>query len=125
MKYEISGKIIEIYETQDITASFKKREFVIEHREETGEREFINYIKFQAIQERCQLLDSLNLNDRVKVSFSLKGRKWEKAGQVSYFTNLEAWKIESAAESIPSIPPPDTTINDLPPLPENYNDLPF
>jgi len=34
------------------------------------------------------------VDDMVKVSFNLRGRKWERDGQVSYFTNLEAWRIE-------------------------------
>ena len=128
MNFELTGTLIEKYDTQEVTATFKKREFVLEHKEEASGREFVNFLKFQAVQDRCQLLDNFNLNDSIKVSFSLKGRKWEKAGQVSYFTNLEAWRIESAAaESAPKpqAPAKDISINDLPPLPEDYNDLPF
>ena len=129
MNFELTGTLIEKYDTQEVTSTFKKREFVLEHKEEASGREFINFIKFQAIQDRCQLLDNFNLNDSIKVSFSLKGRKWEKAGQVSYFTNLEAWRIESAAESAPKqqeqAQAKDISVNDLPPLPDDYNDLPF
>lgn len=125
MNFELEGKLIEIYNTQEVTATFKKREFVIEHREESGGREFVNMIKFQIVQDRCQSLDNFKVNDPVKVSFSIKGRKWEKNGQVNYFNNLEAWRIESAAQAAPQAPPPEISVNDLPPLPEDYNDLPF
>ncbi len=96
MSFEISGRIFEIYPTQQVTDKFKKREFILEVKE-TGNNgfEFIEYIKFQAVQDKCSLLDGLNLNDQVKVSFNLRGRKWEKDGQTSYFTNLDAWKIEN------------------------------
>ena len=56
--------------------------------------EFVDFIKFQSTQDKCALLDQVNVDDTVKVSFNLRGRKWEKDGQVSYFTNLEAWRIE-------------------------------
>jgi single-strand DNA-binding protein len=96
MSFEISGRIFEIYPVQQVTDKFKKREFILEVKE-TGNNgfEFIEYIKFQAVQDKCSLLDGLNVNDQVKVSFNLRGRKWEKDGQTSYFTNLDAWKIEN------------------------------
>ncbi len=31
----------------------------------------------------------------IKVSFNIKGNRWEKDGKVNYITNLDAWKIES------------------------------
>ena len=96
MSFEISGRIFEIYPTQQVTDKFKKREFILEVKETSNTGfEFIEYIKFQAVQDRCSLLDGLNVNDQVKVSFNLRGRKWEKDGQTSYFTNLDAWKIEN------------------------------
>ena len=96
MSFEISGRIFEISPVQQVTDKFKKREFILEVKE-TGNNgfEFIEYIKFQAVQDKCSLLDGLNVNDQVKVSFNLRGRKWEKDGQTSYFTNLDAWKIEN------------------------------
>lgn len=100
MSFEISGRITEIFATQQITDTFKKREFILEIKE-TGSNgtDFIEYIKFQTIQDKCALLDALSENDMVKVSFNLKGRKWEKDGKVSYFTNLDAWRIEKSAGS--------------------------
>jgi len=96
MSFEISGRIVEIFQTQQVTDKFKKREFILEVKETSNTGfEFVEYIKFQAVQDKCSLLDGLNLNDHVKVHFNLRGRKWEKDGQTSYFTNLDAWKIES------------------------------
>ena len=40
----------------------------------------------------------------MKVSFNLRGRKWEKDGQVSYFTNLEAWRVENVQAESGGIP---------------------
>nr|NQU92646.1 hypothetical protein [Bacteroidota bacterium] len=49
------------------------------------------------------------------------GRRWEKNGQVSYFNNLEAWKIEKMAVEGHAAPPPE--MDDIPPEPTD--DLPF
>jgi len=123
MSFEISGRITEIYPTQQVTDKFKKREFILEVKETNNTGfEFIEYIKFQAVQDKTGLLDGLNINDQVKVSFNLRGRKWEKDGQTSYFTNLDAWKIENESTSIT----PDTSgmQKSDPQVPDN-NEAPF
>ena len=139
MSFEISGRIFEIYPTQQVTDKFKKREFILEVKETSNSGfEFIEYIKFQAVQDRCSLLDGLNVNDQVKVSFNLRGRKWEKDGQTSYFTNLDAWKIEneqstSINPNTPGAQDQNTvTSNNQAPFPEDppvddsgFDDLPF
>ncbi|MDF1571913.1 MAG: DUF3127 domain-containing protein [Bacteroidales bacterium] len=123
MSFEISGRITEIYPTQQVTDKFKKREFILEVKETNNTGfEFIEYIKFQAVQDKTGLLDGLNINDQAKVSFNLRGRKWEKDGQTSYFTNLDAWKIENESTSIT----PDTSgmQKSDPQVPDN-NEAPF
>ena len=94
MNFEITGTLIEKYDVSEISSKFKKREFVIEKNENSNGFEFTDYIKFQLTQDKCALLDSFKTGEELKVSFNLRGRKWEKDGKVSYFTNLEAWKIE-------------------------------
>ena len=95
MSFEVNGRLAEKYETQKVSDRFQKREFVLEIKSaSTTGYEFVDFIKFQSTQDKCALLDQVNVDDTVKVSFNLRGRKWEKDGQVSYFTNLEAWRIE-------------------------------
>jgi hypothetical protein len=91
---EVTGKLIFKSETIQRTEKFKVREFVIEQTEEANDKTFTNYVKLQATQDKAALLDKVNFGDEVKVSFNLRGNKWEKDGKVSYFTNLDAWKIE-------------------------------
>ncbi len=95
MSFETTGKLIEISATTAINDKFKKREFVIELSETKNGFDFKDFVKFQVTQDKCSLPDSYKVGDTVKVSFNLRGRKWEKDGVVSYFTNLEAWKMES------------------------------
>jgi len=93
--YELTGRLVEKYNEQKVTDSFRKREFVVETRETRNDRDFIESIKFQLIQDKCALLDSVNLNEDVKITFNIRGRRYDKDGKVSYFTNLEAWRVES------------------------------
>ncbi|MCB2196662.1 MAG: DUF3127 domain-containing protein [Bacteroidetes bacterium] len=126
MSFEISGKIIEKYNTVQVNDRFKKREFVIEKTESNGGMEFTDHIKFQLTQDRCNLIDSVEINDEVKVNFNIRGNKWERDGKVNYFTNLDAWRIEKVQadqEGFAGTPPP--SIDDLPPEPDEPDDLPF
>lgn len=120
MSFELEGKLIEKFDVQQVSDSFKKREFVVETTEEGGGRVFTEQIKFQLIQDKTSLIDSMPINSDVKVSFNLKGRRWEKDGRVNYFTNLDAWRVEAksatdspsqASVSPPSQEPAPTSFN--------------
>lgn len=94
MSFEVSGKLIAIYETIQRSQTFKTREFVIEKTDLIGDRTISNYIKFQAVQDRTAIVDKVKVGDDVKVSFNIKGSKWQKDGKDNYITNLDAWRIE-------------------------------
>ncbi len=139
MSFEINGRLAEKFETQKVSDRFQKREFVLEIKSNSATGyEFVDFIKFQATQDKCALLDQVNTDDTVKVSFNLRGRKWEKDGQVSYFTNLEAWRIEKlsndSGESAGETPVTNSDASDASdaPFPANppendsgFDDLPF
>ncbi len=95
MSYIIEGKLLVKYDTQAVSDRFRKREFVISKEERNGDQVFEQTPKFQLTQDRCDLLDNFNQGDDIKINFNVKGNKWEKEGTTSYFTNLEAWKIEA------------------------------
>ena len=101
MNYEIVGKLIFKEETQHISDRFQKREFVIEVENEKNSQ-WNDFVKVQLIQDRCDLLENIDLNENIKVYFNIRGRKWENKGQVSYFTNLEGWRIEKVAPQNPA-----------------------
>jgi hypothetical protein len=135
MNFEINGRLADKFETQVISDRFQKREFVLEIKS-TGANgfEFVDFVKFQTTQDKCSLLDQFSIDDMVKVSFNLRGRKWEKEGQISYFTNLEAWRIEkmesessgSSDDSLSSTPDQDAPFpNEPPEVDPGIDDLPF
>jgi hypothetical protein len=94
MSFEIIGKLIAKYDTLNRTESFRTREFVVEKSEEINNRTIVNYVKFQCVQDKTSMVDTVNIGDNVKVLFNIKGSKWEKDGKTNYITNLDAWKIE-------------------------------
>lgn len=96
MNFEITGRLVEKYDTQVISDKFKKREFVIEISEQVNGSTYTNFAKIQLVQNKCDLLDRFNPGDVVKVNFSIRGNVWEKEGKKNYITNLDAWRIESA-----------------------------
>jgi len=127
MAFEISGKVIDISPVNQVSDKFKKREFVIEKKEAGGSAVFIDYVKFQLIQDKCDLINESFLNEEVKIWFNLKGNKWERDGKISYFTNLDAWKIEKTSSGSPRDQNMSThvTLEDIPPENDELSDLPF
>jgi len=126
MAFEITGKVIDVMPVNQVSDKFRKREFVIEKKDTGGSSVFIDYIKFQLVQDKCDLINESFLNEEVRIWFNVKGNRWEKDGRVSYFTNLDAWKIEKAAvegrsQNIVEQNPPD----DLPSELDEMSDLPF
>ena len=96
MSLEVTGKLYVKYDTQQVSEKFKKREFVLELAEEINGNIYTNYAKMQLVQNKTDILDRFKEGDLVKVSFNIKGNKWERDGKVNYITNLDAWRIESA-----------------------------
>lgn len=94
MSYELTGKLLIKFDTTQRTESFKTREFVVEKSEDINGKLITNYIKFQCVQDRTNIIDRVKEGDEIKVHFNIRGSKWEKDGRVSYFNNLDAWRIE-------------------------------
>ncbi|MCB0522095.1 MAG: DUF3127 domain-containing protein [Saprospiraceae bacterium] len=120
--FEIEGKLLRKYDTENKSASFQAREFVIEIQDGN----YPQFIKFQLTQDRCPLLDTYAEGEPIKVHFDLRGREW----QGKYFTNLNAWRLEKpAAQAAPAAAPVQAGEYDFPTAsdePAHVNeDLPF
>ncbi|HQG36588.1 MAG TPA: DUF3127 domain-containing protein [Bacteroidales bacterium] len=125
MAFELTGKVVNVFPVVKLSDKFRKREFVIEKKETGGDNVYIDYVKFQLVQEKCELIDDSFLNEDVRVWFSIKGNRWEKDGKVNYFTNLDAWKIEKITGTKEINKNEELPPENLPQEPEEYNDLPF
>lgn len=104
---EIKGKVHEIGETQQVTDTFKKRDIIIQYAENP---QFVEYIRFEASQDRTTLFDNLNVGDEVEVSFNLRGRPWtNKDGITSYFNSLVVWRVSKIGSSGQQPPAPQAS----------------
>lgn len=124
MSYEITGKLVVRFDTVQRSENFKTREFVIEKTEDANGRSFTNYVKFQCVQDRTNMLDRFNIGDEVKVQFNIKGTKWERDGRTNYITNLDAWRMESVKLGQNTHYNNSSNYNDLPSS-DTVDDLPF
>jgi len=125
MAFELTGRVIDVFDAVQVSDSFRKREFVVEKKENSSGTEFTDYVKFQLTQDRCNLADQIRVNDEVRISFNIRGNRWEKDGRVSYFTNLDVWKIEKLADQEMGTFSPPPSMEDIPPPTEEFDDLPF
>jgi hypothetical protein len=119
---EIKGKVHEVAPTVQVTDSLKKRELIVEYIENP---QYPEYLKFEAIQDRCNLLDSVKVGDDVEVFFNLRGRPWtDKAGKKSYFNSMQLWKINVLAGASSASAPEYAAPADISSTTED-DDLPF
>ena len=117
MAFEVDGKLHKIFDTEQKTDNFRAREFVLE----VVDGQYPQMVKFQLTQDKCDLLDTHSEGDELKVHFDLRGREWNG----KYFTNLQAWRIDSGSEARPA---PDTGTPDNNPPPgddSDYGNIPF
>ncbi len=105
MNFEAVGKLYKKFDAVQVSERFQKRELVLEIQDGA----YPQFVKFQMTQDRCSALDPFNVGDMIKVSFNLKGREYtNQKGEIIYFTNLDAWRVESnattQANTVPSQP---------------------
>ena len=123
---DISGKLKLINETKEYgNNGFRKREVVI-----TTEEQYPQDLMIEFIQDKCNLLNSFQVGQSVKVAINLRGREWESPqGEIKYFNSIQGWRIEKLFNeensSIPPVPPaeafqPADEINQ-----DEPDDLPF
>ncbi len=120
--YTLKGELKVISPTQQVSDSFKKREFVVVD----ASGQYAQTIQFQAVQDRCELLDKYQVGQSVEVTFFLRGREWTnpKDGKVVVFNTLDAWKVE-AIGSAPTAQSTAARLDAAIPPAEDGLDLPF
>ncbi len=127
MEFQITGKVAEVYPINRVNERFRKREFVIEHKDSGSGQAYVDFIKFQLTQDKCEIIDESWLRQDVTVTFNIKGNKWEKNGMVNYITNLNALAVargidfsENGQQAIRS-----PKLEDAPSASPELDDLPF
>jgi len=123
---EITGKIKKIEETKTFGASgFRKRELVV-----TTDEQYPQMLLVEFVQDKCDLLNSYNVGDDVKVSINLRGREWiNPEGEAKYFNAIQGWRIEKQDTGASNEMPPIEAVDAFEPADkisdEEPDDLPF
>lgn len=87
---ELTGKVKVVNAEKQVNATFKNRELVI-----TTEEQYPQDILIEFSQEKCDLLNSLQIGQQVKVSINIRGRAWvNPQGETKYFNSIQGWKID-------------------------------
>lgn len=106
---------------QKVSDRFRKREFVLTDNSPV----YPQTILFQLTQDRCSLLDNVNIGDEITVHFQLRGREWRSPqGEVKWFNSLDVFKVESQkTQSSSEVDEQDVNNQTL--IPTQDDDLPF
>lgn len=87
--------------------SFSKRELTLNcttYNSQTGEP-MENFVKIEFSNDKASLLDSVQPGQRIVVSFTLNGRKYQKRdGTIDYFTSIRGYKIEQPQTRVTTQP---------------------
>lgn len=86
----LTGKVIRVGETVNVSDKFKKRELVIE----TDEK-YPQSVPLEFVQDKIELLDGINEGDAVTVSYNLRGREWNG----KYYVNVQGWRLEKTGSA--------------------------
>ena len=127
--FKLSGIVKVVNATVQVSEKFAKREFVVTDASSMYPQD----IMFQSTQDKCSLLDTVQVNDQVEVSFNLRGREWTSpTGEVKYFNTLEAWRIDKVGTNGGGMPQGGPAAMSLDPIASTQaitesadDDLPF
>lgn len=107
------GTVVNVTTLQIISDKFRKQDFTIK----TFDEKYPQFLTFQVVNDKCELVANLNVKDVVEVSYNLRGREWTSPeGVTKYFNTVEAWSINLSSQPVQTTP---ETTN------EDDDDLPF
>lgn len=93
---ELIGKLEEVRQAVQRTATFTVREFVLEVENQRN-AQWNDHILFQVSNNNVGLLDTFSVGQMIKVTFDIQGRRWRgNDGTERVFNTLSAWRIEAA-----------------------------
>ena len=89
---QVIGKLEEVHDLVQRTASFSVREFVLEIG--NPQSQYTEHVLFQLTNQRTTLVDQFQVGQEIVVDFDLQGRKWTNPeGRIVFFNRLNAWRI--------------------------------
>jgi hypothetical protein len=94
---KLKGTVFVVTATMQISEKFSKRELVVK-----TDDMYPQSIIFQFANDKCSLLDGIQVGEQIEVSFNLRGREWTSPqGEVKYFNTLEGWRVDRLTSAQP------------------------
>ena len=84
--FQVSGKVLEVGETQTFGSGFQKRSVIVEASRDA--EKFSNPIEVTLKKESCEQGDALHVGDFVEIEGYVEGRRWEGPKGVRHFIDL-------------------------------------
>lgn len=86
---ELTGTIKKLFDTQQVSPTFRKREVVIETDEN-----YPQVILCEFTQDRADIPSRYREGDKVTVSINIRGREWtNRDGETKYFVSIQGWRM--------------------------------
>lgn len=87
---QLNGIIKVIKPIQQVSATFQKREFVIETQEQ-----YPQTISLELHGDRVDIIETFTEGQEVECHINLRGREWvNPQGETKYFNTIVCWKIQ-------------------------------
>jgi len=128
---EVTGTVKRLLPVQNVSATFRKRELVV-----NTDEQYPQTVAIEFTQDKVDLLDRVREGESVTVSINIRGREWTSPqGEVRYFVTLQGWRVQAgqagaaapsaaaAASSMAAAPVPPAPAAGFAPVPDD--DLPF
>jgi len=125
----LAGTVVEVFEEQKISDSFKKRLIKLDIDEDT---DYSQRVVVEFVNDKCQYLSKFNAGDYVTIDVNIRGKDFTKEDKTSNFTKLNGWRIKGNASG--GAAPAQADASDMPgastPAPSapaggGADDLPF
>lgn len=94
---ELQGTIKFIGQTEQVSATFQKRDVVIMTEESS---QYPQPILVQFTQAKCDELNTYQIGQQATISINLRGKEYQdkQTGQMKYFNTIQGWKITAVGQ---------------------------
>tara|TARA_R110000851_G_scaffold73793_7_gene162735 strand:+ start:193 stop:555 length:363 start_codon:yes stop_codon:yes gene_type:complete len=118
----IEGEIKLILEAQSFgTSGYRVRKMVV-----VTDDQYPQMIEVQFVQDKCELLDSYAVGEKVKIDINIRGREWiNPDGEAKYFNSIVGWRIERTQDNQGAPNKVKSTKENFVTQDEEPDDLPF
>lgn len=113
-KIEVTALCDYVGEVREFSSGFKKRVFVL--KEEHEGNKYPTLLAFTLKKDNVDLVKKLDEGKTLKVTGYVESREWEdpKTGDVKFFSDVTAVKVEVQGRNVPPPADPNEEIDDMP-----------